>query len=333
MPAPSAETAAGGTDPQTWDRTLRAVGQGPAPAALAARFGAEPEGLAFVRRGANLIYRMTTPRGSAYLRVVAARLQSMSEVASGVDYQAHLARCGAPVAPPLETQDGGLVASYGEGDDMAFASASGEVPGRALTRDETDEAALRRWGRALGALHQAARSYVPGPGVRFLHTDDNWAGKRAQIPEHEHLALERFDEIDAWRATLPRGRAMGVTHSDVNASNAIDDGRVVRLVDFDEPTVNWWAADVARPSCEMRHLPDSDRVRLRAAFVAGYREQAPFGVDEEADLPRFALMKHLEVFAWLEPGRPGDGPIAGGDSRERLLAELRRAFERHADAR
>lgn len=63
-------------------------------------------------------------------------------------------------------------------------------------------------------------------------------------------------------------------HGDYGPGNVIRDGAIARTVDFDEPNVHWYIADVSRALLEFYDRP----LEQRQAFMRGYQAEHP--IDE-----------------------------------------------------
>jgi Ser/Thr protein kinase RdoA (MazF antagonist) len=119
---------------------------------------------------------------------------------------------------------------------------------------------------------------------------------------------------------------MGMTHSDCNRTNALYDGARVRIIDFDEPTLHWYAADVARPFREL--TPEQPEFEAcRNALLAGYREVRPLDPLLEQAIPGFVRMKNLEIYAWIAGREQWAGDeLPGGRDRLTVLDAISRSF-------
>ncbi|HID54358.1 MAG TPA: hypothetical protein EYP41_20260, partial [Anaerolineae bacterium] len=141
------------------------------------------------------------------------------------------------------------------------------------------------------------------------------------LPEDDTAAWVEFERIDTWWQNLsPLPTGFGVTHADCNAGNFVWNGRTITIIDFDEPMLTWFAADIARPFLEIYDFPLALRRELLAAFLAGYGTVRPLDEATLASLPWFMRMKDMAVYAWeLSEGVSFDAPH---------LQEYRRGFVR-----
>jgi Ser/Thr protein kinase RdoA (MazF antagonist) len=80
------------------------------------------------------------------------------------------------------------------------------------------------------------------------------------------------------------------------ANLLVDDDRL-GVIDFDDCGLSWFAYDFAAAVSFMEHepiIPD-----LMAAWVDGYRQEAPLPVEDEAALPMFVMLRRMQLTAWI----------------------------------
>ncbi len=308
---------------RAWDERLAAIDAGQAAARAAERFGLAADPVA-VSAGANLVFRGEDPRGTVYLRLNHATQRTPDQLAANVAWLRHLEAGGAPVSPALESGRGRWVEDFEVGGEPVVATAVRAVPGRAVEPRPEEYAA---WGRALARLHRATDGFALPDDGSLRDWRVGWEETRARLPAEERAAWRALRAVEANLAPLPRERgAQGMTHADCNRTNALFDGSRVWIIDFDEPTFHWFAADVARPFRELTPEQDAYAGCLEA-LLAGYREERPFAPVFEAALPVFVLMKNVEVYAWDLSGDWAGDELPGGRDRARELARIRATFE------
>ena len=309
---------------QPWDATLARIDREAAAERGAALFGAtRPAELVSV--GANLVFRLSlADGGTGYLKLIHARLRDRTEVEANAAYHAHLFDGGGPVPPPLLSVGGRRVETFDVADEPLVATAARAVPGRSAEPRPAEYAA---WGRALAALHAVAESFPKAAAAPLRHWRANWRECVEQIRPDDARALAEVERVEAWLRELPRdARAVGMTHSDCNRTNALYEGGRVCIIDFDEPMLHWFAADVARPFRELTpEQPEFDA--CRSALLAGYREVRPLDQRLEQAIPGFVRMKNLEIYAWIADREHWTGDeLPGRRDRQTVLDAIVRSF-------
>lgn len=299
-------------------------------------FGAAALSIRRVRHGVSAIYHCETlDNGPCYLRFTHEALIPRCACEANAAYLEHLAREGAPVSELVRPRGGGTVLAVPQGGEPFLATAVQEVPGRTLDSDDCSPEIFREWGRAMARLHRAAESFEPADPGAYLEEDAHWLEALERIPEDDALARAEWQALHVWwnETARPLGDR-GLTHADMNATNAVwDDGRV-HLIDFDEPIWHVFASDLARPFREMEHHRAAERAAAKAALLEGYRSERRLAAEWDDALPWLVRMKQLEMYASAvsSPGWHGS-VLADGVRREDFIAERRRAFERYARRR
>lgn len=247
--------------------------------------------------GFSLLYRVEYEGFTRHLRVSA--LRSQVEVAASTDYLRHVHAMGAPVCAPLAWPDGRFVRRFEHDGTSYHATWVEPVPGRPIGRDSRDEVAYNAWGRAIARLHVAASSYQQDSEKPFLRWQDLLEATRSRLGPDDSMERSELHAIEAWLDDhAPTGERFGLTHADMNAGNAIWNGRDVVLIDFEEPCWHAWASDVARPLREMTDHPRALRRRLRDTLVEGYRSERALSDEEVEELDWWVRFKNLEILMW-----------------------------------
>ncbi len=299
-------------------------------------YGAVDGSISRIRHGVSAIYRCDTrEQGGRVLRFTHECLIPRRSAEANAAYLEHLAAHDAPVSELVRPDGGGTVLSVPEAGEPFLATAVRELPGRALSPDDHDPKILGAWGKAMAALHVAAERFEPPDPGAYLDEDAHWHETLDALPIEDNLARAEWSAVESWwREPAIRLGDRGLTHADMNATNAIWDGSRVALIDFDEPIWHAFASDLARPLREMTHLPAHLRAAAREALLAGYRSRRELAVAWEETLPWFVRMKQLEMYASVLSS--GSDPVErdpAGIRRDDFIAERRREFERHARKR
>lgn len=299
-------------------------------------YDARPDSISRLRHGATAIYRCETRTGDdIFLRFTHEDLISRRSALANAAFLEHLVAEGVRASGLVKSQQDSTVIAFGENGERFLATAVYAVPGRTLSRDDCEPAVFRAWGEAMASLHVAAERFEPADREGYLDEGAHWRECGESLPAADTLARAEWLEVDSWwhETALPLGDR-GLTHADMNATNAIWDGAHVHLIDFDEPIWHVFASDLARPFREMDHQPAHARAAAKDALLAGYRSLRPLAAAWDEALPWLVRMKQMEMYAWtLRTGIDPSEPNAAGMRHEDFIAERRRDFERHARAR
>jgi Ser/Thr protein kinase RdoA (MazF antagonist) len=171
------------------------------------------------------------------------------------------------------------------------------------------EAPFRRLGRMAARMHRHARGWQRPPYFERLVWDyagavgprGNWGDWRDGLAmDAERLAvLAQASELMARRlAAFGTGpERFGLIHADLRLANLLETGDATRVIDFDDAGLGWFLYDLATAVSFMEERLDLEQ--LLAAWLAGYREEAPLSALEEAEIPTFLMLRRLAIVAWI----------------------------------
>lgn len=105
----------------------------------------------------------------------------------------------------------------------------------------------------------------------------------------------------------------GLIHADLRLANLLETDNDTRVIDFDDSGLGWFLYDIATALSFMEDRDDIDE--LIAAWVGGYRREAPLSDEEVAEIPTFLMLRRLAIVAWI-----------GSHSQTDLARELGESF-------
>lgn len=212
---------------------------------------------------------------------------------------------------PVAARDGSLVQSLLSpgGLPSRFAVSFELAPGA----EPAQGADLVDWFRLLGtltaAMHEHTRVWAPPAGFTRKAWDFDaifgpepiWGDWRLGLGMDDAgraLAARAVDVIERRLLAFGKGRErFGLIHADLRLANLLVDGPHLRVIDFDDCGLGWYAHDFATAVSFFEHEPIVPA--LMDAWVAGYRARAPFSVEDEAELPMFVMLRRLMLIAWV----------------------------------
>ncbi len=164
-------------------------------------------------------------------------------------------------------------------------------------------------GAIAARMHRHARRWSRPPYFERLSWDldgalgsrPNWGNWR----EGPGLDAERIAllgrAVDLIAARLARfgddPRRFGLAHADLRLANLLVHEGAIRVIDFDDSGLTWFLYDLATALTFMEDRADLEE--LIAAWVGGYRREAPLSEAEEREVPTFLMLRRLTVLAWL----------------------------------
>ncbi len=262
----------------------------------------------------NATYRLSDPVEGRDLVLRLHRLgyHTDPEIRSELTWIEALRRDGViETPPPVPGQDGRFV--------QILDSPSGRPRRRAVAfefvngREPEQSAALVPWFRTLGALtarmHEHTRRWRPPPDFTRKTWDFDamfgsapyWGPWRAGLglDAQGTALLERTLDVIAGRLS-DFGKAserFGLVHADLRLANLLVDPPLLRVIDFDDCGISWFAYDFA---AAVSFFEDDPIVpALLDSWIDGYRSIAPLSDEDAAEIRVFVMMRRILLVAWL----------------------------------
>jgi Ser/Thr protein kinase RdoA (MazF antagonist) len=260
----------------------------------------------------NATYRMQDRIGGQDLviRVHRPDYNTETEILSELAWIEALRRDGVvPTPRPIPAQDGSLLQTFSDGHArrhvVAFEYMSGTEP--------TVGSDLVEWygelGQITARLHHHSRAWQrPAHFVRKVWDFDRIIGPNAHwgpwqaalglttdgsdiLTRTHHLLAS---QTEAYGQSPDR---FGLVHCDMRTANLLVDADRLGVIDFDDCGLSWFAYDFAAAVSFMEHEPVIPE--LMAAWIDGYRREAPLPPEQEAALPMFVMLRRMQLTAWI----------------------------------
>ncbi|MFG1358574.1 phosphotransferase enzyme family protein [Xanthobacter pseudotagetidis] len=258
----------------------------------------------------NATFRATgTGQGDLVFRVHRPGYHTRAEIASELAWIAALRAEGVVATPrPVPLKDGGLIADLTDGSTTRHVVAFEFFPGR--EPQESDR--LDGWFRELGAiharLHAHSRRWARPEGFSrkvwnfesTLGAAPLWGDFRAGLglDAPGRALLERTAQVLQRRlAPLEAPENFGLIHADLRLANLLVEGDRLALIDFDDCGFSWFLYDFAAAISFIEHEPYVPA--LRAAWLDGYRAQAPLGAEADGQLDLYVMLRRILLTAWI----------------------------------
>lgn len=276
--------------------------------------------------GDNTTFRVDAADGARYvLRIHRPSRKTPAEVRSELLWLAALQQEPDMAAPvPVAARGGELVTLAGVPGvpEPRMAVLLRWLPGRFLDRGLTP-GHLARVGAFMARLHTCGARFAPPQG--FVRGRlDNLYGKpvgvaeavaRRQVdnPADEAAALELLAavcapaEVQLVEQVIQRTRAaqrrvglgpecFGLIHGDLHQWNYLFHEGQVRAIDFDDCGYGHYLYDLAVTLFNLQ--AHANKLRLRAALLAGYRSVRPLAPEHEQELQCFMDLRDLQMMLW-----------------------------------
>jgi Ser/Thr protein kinase RdoA (MazF antagonist) len=278
-----------------------------------------PVSATLLSRSENDVFTVMHGGGRAILRLCRPGYQSRAAVGSELAWVSAIARdTDVPVARPIATRDGALLAELKLGADERIGVLFAHVPGTEPAMTRALIPVFHTLGRYAGTLHRQVGHWQKPDGFErprltaktLLPADGAWGDWRAN-PDVT-MAMRSVLEQAADRLTSALDRygegadRFGLIHGDMRLGNLlVEDGRVA-LIDFDDSGFGWWLYDLA--AALSFHETDELVPALCDAWFAGYGEVALLPPDAREMTPALILLRRFALTAWM--GSHGETALA-----------------------
>lgn len=263
--------------------------------------------LRFIRKVENWIY--SSDLDGVFVRLTDPKHRILGQIAAELDWMDHLKATGVSLANPTRSQRGNYSESIEFNGEVFFAVVFETAPGRELSNPKDfTPGRLEEWGRVIGRLHSATKTYSRPATVQ---PRPQWDGERNYLAIGNHISsvdgelFERFRDIDGWLKTLSKGvDEYGLVHADIHHGNfRIDDHSRLTLFDFDDCHYHWYSYDLAVPifllTLSLARKPAEIGLQpLLDAFWTGYASTNSLSKLCQDSVTRFIEYRGFVMYCW-----------------------------------
>jgi Ser/Thr protein kinase RdoA (MazF antagonist) len=280
------------------ERLTSATGTNPVAQQCVARWSHDPESARFFRSSANFLYIFSEDGQQRFLRFAHSSERRRESIDAEIALVNWLAQEGLAVVRPVRSRNERLVETVASGWGTFHAVVFDALEGSQFEIDQLDDAGLRAWGAALGRLHATLKSY-PGRVASARPTMRDYLDQAKRVlPSDAPAVWEELHDLESALDALPVDQVTyGLIHFDFELDNLIWQGRTIQMLDFDDCTIAWYAADIAfalRDFCDAGASLSTPGVH---AFLEGYATQSRLTDEQVAQIPLFSRLARLIQFA------------------------------------
>ena len=125
-----------------------------------------------------------------------------------------------------------------------------------------------------------------------------WQDGMGMTPERERLFGETANLIQARLNKFGQGRdRWGLVHCDIRLANLLIDGKVTKVIDFDDCGFSWFMYDCATALSFIEAREDVPA--LIQTWCRGYRSVMHLSEEAEHEIPTFVMLRRLLLVAWI----------------------------------
>jgi len=275
-----------------------------------------PTGLSvkMINLSENATYQLQAPDGRRWaLRIHREGYHSKTAIASELAWLVDLRRSGVVVTPvPVKGRDGEIIQLIGHPrmrrprHVVLSEWETGSEPGIGEDLLEPFEVL----GEVTARMHLHTRQWKR-PAWFQRHTWDfetslgedkpHWGRWRDGMGVDRQKALlfgRTVDLIGKRLGAYGKGpERFGLIHCDLRLANLLIDGKVVKVIDFDDCGFGWYMYDAATPVSFYEH--EQQVPALIESWKKGYRRVIDLPKADEDEIPTFVMLRRLLLVAWI----------------------------------
>jgi Ser/Thr protein kinase RdoA (MazF antagonist) len=290
-------------------------------------WGFDEESIAIVRASANFVITFTKDGKRYFLRFNDSSEREYSTIEAELNIVKYLGDQSVNVARPVKSLKGNDIEVAETDLGTFYAVVLEALEGKHDDLEEMSERQTYLWGKALGNLH-AHLKQLP---KEYMENRPSWKehliGAKAVLPEHEPAAQRECDRLLEWADGLSLSKEhYGIIHYDFELDNVMFNHDTIGMLDFDDSSVHWFAADIVYA---LRDAGDFDVENpVTRTFIEGYESETDLDLDILKAASGFERMHYLISLAKLiravdiEEG--GDHPGWLEDLRVKLVGVMGR---------
>lgn len=299
------------------------------------RWGYDEGTVFFWRASANFVFIFKRNGKNLYLRFNEVTERERKFIQGEVDVLHYLKgstiRAAQPILSLNDQYVETVVCDIGTYHAVVFEA----MPGEHLELDEMSESQLHDWGCALGDLHACLKNAPEELLTKRPSWRDQLLEVREMLPANDKAARLELERCLKWAEQLPSDRSgYGIIHYDFELDNHRWVDGEIGILDFDDCSVNWFAADIAYALRDVMQDQNDLKDHRVQAFIHGYRMKTELDEALLSQLDPFMRMHDLVMFAKLIRSVDGLTELGAGEKLESLreklannIAEYRKKFE------
>lgn len=285
----------------------------------------------------NYVYQTSKDGEELILRITHSSHRKLEELLSEVDWMSFLRTEGVKVPRGIPSQNRNMVEAREAGDSSVFyASVFSKAEGKPISvhSPEFNKELFHVWGRAVGKMHAATKSYVPSADIvpRMQWDEEELLTVEKYIPAEDQLIVQNTKELLNLLQTLPKHKNnYGLIHTDVHSGNFFYDGKEIQVFDFDDCCYHWFASDIAIPLYYslLYKYKEADPAEINVfgrvfldSFLDGYQRENEIPGDLEKQLQLFLRLRDITLYSVLHK------KIAPADRNPQLLIMMKSIKDR-----
>jgi Ser/Thr protein kinase RdoA (MazF antagonist) len=279
------------------DRLTNVNGANPLAERIVERWPHDPGSVRFFRSSANFLYVFRHDGKQRFLRFAHGSERRRKSIDAEIALVRWLAEEALAVVHPVRSRHERFVETVASDLGTFHAVVFDALEGSQFEIDELDDAHFGAWGAALGRLHATLRRYPGRVSSARSTVRDHLEQAKHVLPEDAPAVWEELYRLESSLDALPVDQdTYGIIHFDFELDNLIWQGRTAQMLDFDDCSFAWYAADIAFALRDCFDAGADFATPSVRAFLAGYAAQTQLTDQQIAQIPLFSRLARLIQF-------------------------------------
>jgi Ser/Thr protein kinase RdoA (MazF antagonist) len=261
-------------------------------------WGFDEDSIAIVRASANFVITFTKNGKRYFLRFNDSSEREYSSIEAELNIVKYLGDQSVNVARPVKSLKGNDI-EVAETDLGTFYAVVFEaLEGKHDDLEEMSDQQTYLWGKTLGNLHRNLKQLPEEYMVNRPSWKEHLIGAKGILPEQERAAHRECERLLEWADGLSLSKEhYGIIHYDFELDNVMFHHDSIGMLDFDDSSVHWFAADIVYA---LRDAGDFDVENpVTRTFIEGYESETDLDLDILKAASGFERMHYLISLAKL----------------------------------
>lgn len=253
----------------------------------------------------SMVFEFARGGGNFILKLTHSIHRTRDQVMGEIEWIDHLKNSGVSVCGVVPSIKGNPVEIVEIDDSYFIVYVFEKAPGGHAEKGQWNDELILEWGRTLGRIHAATRTFAPSQKSykRFQWYNDDSLKAEKYIPPDQALVIDKINaHIQKLRRFDTDDNSYGLIHSDLHNWNFyVYDGRLY-VFDTDDCHYNWLGYDIGIPlyyALRTAEIGDDNIEYARYffdLFLRGYRYENEIDPLWITRIPDFMKLREMDLY-------------------------------------
>lgn len=258
--------------------TVDSEWRGPLGEEILERWGYDEGSATILRASANFIFEFYKEGEQFFLRFNDLSERNYSSIEAELNIVKYLGNRSLNVAQPIVSLNGNDIEVVETKLGTFLAVVFEALEGKHLDMEEISDQQAYIWGKSLGNLHANLKQLPEKYRVNRPSWKELLLEAKEILPKKELAAHKEADKLLSWTDTLSLSKEnFGIIHYDFELDNVIFNDNTIGMLDFDDSSVHWFAADIVYA---LRSAGDFNLENpVITTFIKGYKSETDLDME------------------------------------------------------